>query len=941
MVRGSRFTLPGVLLLAALGLRLIRLGFQPLWWDEGWSVFFATADVGTLLRLTAVDIHPPFYYLVLKLWIAVLGPTPQALRLLSVLLGTLSVPLLYATGRRLFGDRVGLLAALLLALSPLHVYYSQEVRMYGLVTLLCLAALYCALQTESHPWGRGAWLGYVVAATAALHTQYYAAFLLLALNLAVLGRWLWQRRELRRLVPWMSAQIATALLFLPWLWYAGDRLRTYVRYKVEVESDAPRSLLAYVGQHLSAFHWGHLEGALSNWWWVGLVPLLVFVLWAGVSLLGRARRARSGSQVAQAWIWPSAIVLIVFASGFVINRILPFYPPRGERLLLLALPAYLLLLSLALWRLWDDRYVLFTFSLGGLVALSLVSLIHFYLIPRYPADDYRPVAARLETLALSSDVVVCVHPWQVGYFRAYLPDQAQRPRILLTPREVLPRERQLWADEPARMADELDTLLGQHRRLWLPAHQAMGRVLEEQMQALLIEQAYPVLTEWHGDNTVLFLYADGEPLAQPAHARFGDSLALAGASLNTEPLQSAWGVVTVELSWQLLKPVSETLQVGLRLTDATGHVWAQRDSVPAVGWEASSDWASNELYLDRHGVLVPAGTPPGQYRVTLQVYRKADLAVLPASFPDGSGGEVLLGRIDVVRPQVPPPLEAVDVAQSLGLDFGGRLELLGYTLTSPPVRRQGEAVNLELAWHTLDELGEDLLPRLQLIDSGGASVAELTEKPVMGRYPTAWWQPGELVRDPHSLLIPATAPAGQYRLTMELVRALDGTAVPFRPGRSRVDLGRIEVQEIERQYEPPTPTYGQLERMGSAVEFLGYDLRKAVRAPGSPLEVTLHWHALETPDRNYHAFVHLLNAEGDILAQHDGLPQGGERPPYGWLPAEYIADSHRLHLPVTLDDGDYRLAVGLYDPITAQRLGERLILDSRIPVSAEDGCHCP
>jgi hypothetical protein len=125
------------------------------------------------------------------------------------------------------------------------------------------------------------------------------------------------------------------------------------------------------------------------------------------------------------------------------------------------------------------------------------------------------------------------------------------------------------------------------------------------------------------------------------------------------------------------------------------------------------------------------------------------------------------------------------------------------------------------------------------------------------------------------------------------------------------------------------------------VELLGYDVRDAVRAPGSPLEVTLHWHALQTPDRNYHVFVHLLNADGDILAQHDGLPQGGERPPYGWLPGEYIADSHLLHLPGTLIDGDYRLAVGLYDPVTAQRLGERILLHSKVPVSVEDGCRCP
>jgi 4-amino-4-deoxy-L-arabinose transferase-like glycosyltransferase len=931
----------GTLLVTALGLRLIRLSFQPLWWDEGWSVFFATSDVGSLLRLTAVDIHPPFYYLVLRAWVALFGPSPVALRLLSVLIGALSVPLLYATGRRLWGGNVGLMAALLLALSPWHVYYSQEVRMYGLVTLLCLAALFFAVDAESQRWSRRAWLGYVVAATAALHTQYYAGFFLLALNLVVLGRWLWKRSEPRRLVPWVSAQIAAAVLFLPWVWYAGSRLQAYVRYKVGIESDAPRSLLAYVGQHLAAFHWGHLEGALADWWWLGLVPLLVFVLCAGVVLSGRTRPVRSRGQEEPTWIWPSAIVVVVVVSGYVVNRILPFDPPRGERLLLLALPAYLLLLSLALCRLWDERHILAKVSFGVVAALGLVSLVHFYSVPRYPADDYRPVAARLGTLALPSDVVVCVHPWQVGYFRAYLPEEARRPRIVLTPREVLPRERQLWADQPVRMATELGVLLEDHRRLWLPAHQAMGRVLEEQILSVLIERAYPILTEWHGESTVLFLYADGEPVAQAVHARFGESLELEGASISAGPLEAAWGVVAVDLSWQLLKPISDKLLVGLRLMDETGHIWEQRDSIPLGGRVDFSDWAPNELHTDRHGMLIPAGTPPAEYRVVLQVYRKGDLAVLPASFPGGGGGEVPLATIEVVRPQATPPMDAMDVGQPLRIGFAAEVELLGYTMYSPRVRRQGEAVNLEMAWHALGELGEDLLPRLRLIDHRGASAAELTEKPVMGRYPTAWWRAGELVRDPHSLLIPAAMPAGEYRLTMEMVRALDGTAVPFRHGRSQAEMGQITVKEIARQYEPPTPRYAQLERLGSAVELLGYDLRPAVRAPGSPLEVTLHWRALETPDRNYHVFVHLLSAEGTILAQHDGLPQDGARPPYGWLPGEYIADCHRLHLPVTLEDGDYRLAVGLYDPVTAQRLGERLILDSRIPVSAVDGCQCP
>ena len=82
-----RFSLGAVVLLA-LALRLLRLGFQPLWWDEGWSVYFAKTTLGSMARLTAVDIHPPLYYALLHFWIALFGASPLALRLLSVLAGT-------------------------------------------------------------------------------------------------------------------------------------------------------------------------------------------------------------------------------------------------------------------------------------------------------------------------------------------------------------------------------------------------------------------------------------------------------------------------------------------------------------------------------------------------------------------------------------------------------------------------------------------------------------------------------------------------------------------------------------------------------------------------------------------------------------------------------------------------------------------------------------
>jgi hypothetical protein len=937
------------LILVALSLRLVRLGLQPLWWDEGWSLYFATVGVPTMLQLTAVDIHPPFYYLLLHLWIGILGSGVFSVRLLSVLVGTATVPLLYVVGRRLLGDRGGLLAGFLLAVSPFHIYYSQEVRMYGLVTLLGLAALHFALRWESESVksgiGRlGIGLGYVVTATAALYTQYYAAFLLLALNLVVVFHWLRTRRSACAVLSWLGAQAAVVVLFLPWAWYAGGKLLTYIRFKVSVEQDLSLGLLRYVGRNLAAFGWGHAEGSLAQWWWLGLLPLAVVAVALGLVLWKRPGKVGVGPSPSRIAEWGLVIVVVALACGFAVNLAFPFNPPRSERLLLWALPAYLILFAAVVLVLARHRRSLAATTAAALVLVGVLSLAFFYTVPRYPEDDYRPVAERIRALGSSSDAILCVHPWQVGYFEAYIPNGDVRPSLVLTPRQVIPVERQLWADDPDLMAADLETLLDGHGRLWLPAHEAMGQVLERQIESYLSEHAYPTLSEWYGPNTLLSLFADGQPVAQPVNAQFGPWLTLDGVALSPGPEEAGWGVAAVDLSWQLSERPAEPYHLELRLIGPAGQVWARRDSAPGSGLEEFSAWPIGEPRSGRYGLLVPAGTPPGDYRVTLQVYRSEDVAVLPVTFEGGSGGEVTLGTIHVTRPERVPPVEALSFQEPLQVDFGDRLRLLGFDRESASVLQPGEAVEVDLFWQARVAPGEDYLPRLRLLDAGGQIVAEGAAKPVAGTYPTAWWRAGELVRDPQALPIPAAVAPGSYRLLLSLVRAADGQPVASERGRVAVDLGQIEVQGREHDYEPAKPQHGQVAEFGASVELVGYDLRDVIRAPGSPLEVTLYWHALETPDRAYHTFVHLLDAAGHILAQHDGPPGSGgaELPTLGWLPGETLVDTHLLVLPPAggLPDGEYHLAVGLYEPVTGQRLGEQVILDTQVPVS-ENGCQCP
>ena len=117
----------------------------------------------------------------------------------------------------------------------------------------------------------GRWLvGYCVVMVLALYTQYYAGFLAVGLTVAGLVELWRQRRHGVRLFGWEHRRVV-ALLFLPWVLYAGPKLVSYVSQKVVADSDKPLGLIEYLARHLSAYTAGHLEGPLTPWWPIGLI----------------------------------------------------------------------------------------------------------------------------------------------------------------------------------------------------------------------------------------------------------------------------------------------------------------------------------------------------------------------------------------------------------------------------------------------------------------------------------------------------------------------------------------------------------------------------------------------------------------------------------------------------------------------------------------------
>lgn len=548
------------------------------------------------------------------------------------------------------------------------------------------------------------------------------------------------------------------------------------------------------------------------------------------------------------------------------------------------------------------------------VLLSVVALADFYTVPRYPRRDYRPLIAQLSALARPEDVVLCLYPWQAGYLESY----GQEPLPGL--RYATSEEVQRWSNEPQALARSLDDLLTQHPRLWFPAYQEAGRDLESRIVEYLSRHAYPLSGDWFGDSR-LFFYAAGSPAAEtPRQANFDDRLLLLGDALGEGPVEAGRGVLPIALRWQRLRPLGGEYRVALRLADDAGHTWAQQDSAPVAGLRPFATWTDGEVVTDRHGLLVPAGTPPGNYQLKLSVYDVATGHGL--SLRDAAdrlqGTELTLATIQVVKSTYLPPVEALFIPHPLRADFTApdrTLRLLGYA-GGEATLHPGEKLPVTLFWQALGPGERDYVLTLQLQDGQG-KLWGLAETP--GPYPTSRWSAGELVKGQYEVRLPPDAPDGEYTLLVGLFDP--ATRVRLAVGRGdAVTLCTVQVVGRRHVYTTPSPSHPVAARLGDVAELLGYDLEATEARPGGALRLVLYWRALQSTDISFTVFVHLVDAQGRSGGQQDTLPADGAAPTITWLPGEIIVDGHDLTMRPEATPGEYTINIGLYDAATGARL---------------------
>jgi len=219
-----------LILVTAAMVRLYDLDRTSLWYDEAVSWSQSSGTLGNLLASVAADNYPPLHNLILWMSMPVLGDSETALRLPSALLGLLAVLLLYPLGTLLAGRSAGLASAALLAVSPFHIWYSTEARMYALLAatgLLFLLAALKVLQRPSGPW----LLTLAIGGAFFLYSHIYAllGFAAVGLVCAILAlRDIIGAQTVRASNTFLAcfAMAGSTLLFLPWLVILANRARS-------------------------------------------------------------------------------------------------------------------------------------------------------------------------------------------------------------------------------------------------------------------------------------------------------------------------------------------------------------------------------------------------------------------------------------------------------------------------------------------------------------------------------------------------------------------------------------------------------------------------------------------------------------------------------------------------------------------------------------------
>lgn len=438
----EKLTFTLVVALAA-GLRLFRLGEESLWIDEGFSIRDASEGHFSAMR--------PIYFCLLRLWMT-FGDSEAWLRSLAVVFGVGSVILMYFLARHLFGGKAAFLASVFMAISPLHINHSQEIRLYTLVTFVVLLEVRAFIRFLEAGRGRDLALTLVFAGLA------FFTFPLTVLMLPVLNIFMiLHLRAYRHLtLKWFLSQSIPALAAIPliprlsrtvsvfdnsWNWRLSP---PGIRQVVEVTRDF--NLWRIPETHENAVLVGNAYGGF-------VLALIAFGVWS------MYRRARWQTTLTAVWL------TIPIAATLVASHLVTYV--WLVRYMIYVSPAYYLLAAVGLSAI--RRKSIFVILLIVMVALPLARLCSYYSSHHRP--EWRQAVAYIESHLGEGDSIAVYRYVNKPVFEYYYSGGA--PWIAMGPR-VVSRDSFIGWDEGR--ARQMLSQVPHSRRVWfvLSYHENAG-----------------------------------------------------------------------------------------------------------------------------------------------------------------------------------------------------------------------------------------------------------------------------------------------------------------------------------------------------------------------------------------------------------------------------------------------------------------------------------
>jgi mannosyltransferase len=296
-----------------LSLRLAFITQKNLWFDELYSWRIIQGSFKDILFSTASDIHPPLFYIILKIWVYAFGDSVFSMRLLTALFTSSAVFFIYPVSRRILSVSNSFLVLILYSLSPLNLFFSQEVRMSSLNVLLNTASVYYLIRLiESNLkikrfFTNGYTYLFILFSALAIYTHYFSFLMLFAEALYLLFIF---RKNLKYLIHYLIVYASIAIIYIVWIPIMLVQVSKGQPWRnVQNISQVLNKVLLYTRDISIGFYHRYMDVHLLNV--LTMIVLILVVLLIVGFILDSMNKRRAGGSVEKAPNFKLLILLLV------------------------------------------------------------------------------------------------------------------------------------------------------------------------------------------------------------------------------------------------------------------------------------------------------------------------------------------------------------------------------------------------------------------------------------------------------------------------------------------------------------------------------------------------------------------------------------------------------------------------------------------------------